>query len=111
MTIKLSAKKTYKIVREVRVPLRNTVEKISSRLDMSLTFTYAKKKSDTLERGKAPVPMSDETTMDFALTGNYNFTKSITGLAKIAYGRTENNKIRSSSKRFIEVTMTVTFRF
>jgi Motility related/secretion protein len=110
-SFKLTAKRDYKITRDIRIPLKNTVEKVTTTLNMSFSLTYSTNRGESKQIGSTPTVTRDTKKMDVDLTGNYNFTKTISGQAKIAYGESADNKNRAMTSRYVEVKLSARFQF
>ncbi len=109
--IKLTAKKSFNITREITVPLKNTKERITTRLDVGLTFDYEEENQVSQTPGSEPQPLSDTRKFDVSLTGSYQFSRSVTGKLLIAYGDSADNKNKTRSTRYINVSVSAGFTF
>lgn len=109
--VKLSAKKSFTITREITVPLKNTKEKINTRLDLGLGINYDLEKQISQTPGSKPQVMGDTRKFDFSLTGSYQFTRTVTGKLLIAYGDDADHKNKTRSTRYVNVNISAGFTF
>jgi len=108
---KFSAKKSLEITREITVPLTKTKQRIKSRLDVGLEIKLDQSKHTSRQGGQKPQVMGDGRKFDFALTGSYQFSKSVTGHTAITLGENADDKNKTRSSRCVGVRISASFSF
>ena len=111
MRISLSAKRTLSITREVKVPLRKTKERVTTKLDLTLTAKYDTDRSISRQRGQRSLVTGDTRQVDFTLAGNYQFSRTVTGRAALNVGENGDNKNRTRTARFVGLSLSASFSF
>ncbi len=109
--IMLSAKKSMTITREVTVPLKKTKERITTKLDLTLSFNYSAYQDVTRQMGYNPQVTADVKQYEAGLGGSYQFTRSVTGNMILNYGENADNKNRTRTTRYATVSLSASFSF
>lgn len=109
--VKFSAKKSLDITREITVPLTGVKQRIKSRLDLGLTIKFDRNQSVSQQTGQKPQVMADLRSFDFALNGSYQFSKSVTGHARIELGESADSKNKTRTSRYVAVNLSAGFSF
>jgi hypothetical protein len=109
--ISLTAKRSLTISREITVPLRKTKERITTKLDLSLTAKYEKQGVVVRQPGREPQVSADLRKWGISMGGGYQFSRSVTGRASMEFGEDANNKNRTGTKRYIGLSVTASFSF
>jgi len=105
------AKKSLSIVREVTIPIKNTRERITTKLDLSFTINFDTYRDLTRQVGYAPQVTADVRKVEVGLGGNYQFTRSVGGTIVINYGENADNKNRTRTTRYVTVNLSASFTF
>jgi hypothetical protein len=111
LRVSLTAKRTVNITREIRVPLRKTKERITTKLDLSLTAKYDTDRTVSRQSGGNSQVTADMRQIDFTLAGNYQFSRTISGRAALNLGENGNNKNRTNTARYAGLSMSASFSF
>jgi hypothetical protein len=109
--VSLTAKRSLNITREVTVPLRKTKERITTKLDVSLTFKYDADRSVNRQIGSVAQVSADTRRLDFSLAGGYQFSRTVNGRAVIEFGENGNAKNRTQTTRYVGLNLSASFTF
>jgi len=109
--ISLSAKKNFKITREVTVPLTGNKQRITSRLDLGLSLKLDQNRSATQEEGREAQVTADTSRLDFSVDGSYQFTRNVTGRVAISFGENADNKNTTKTARYVAMNISAGFTF
>ena len=111
MRLNLTAKKSLSITREITVPLKSTKQKVTTKLDLSLSFNFDRNRDVTSQAGYKPRVTSDTRKFEVALGGRYQFSRSVNGNLSINVGENADNKNRTRTTRFVGMSISAGFTF
>jgi hypothetical protein len=111
MRLSLTAKKSLTITREITVPLKETKQKVTTKLDLSLTFNFDRNRDVTSQAGYETQVTSDTRKFEVALGGRYQFSRSVSGNISIDVGESADNKNRTRTTRYVGVNISAAFTF
>jgi hypothetical protein len=109
--IALSAKRTFNVTREVTVPLTKAKERITTKLDVTFGIKLDKSRNVTQQRGQPEHVAGDNRRFDVDLTGNYQFSRSVTGQVSLNVGENADNKNNTRTARYAGVMVSASFSF
>lgn len=105
----LTAKKTFSITRQVRVPLTDRTQRMVTKMDLSFAVKLDRTKNTTQSAVQPLVVNKDIHVLDVSLQGSYEFTKRIKGNVRINFKETADSKTKINTLR--EIGMSVSARF
>lgn len=111
LRVSLTAKRSLNITRQIRVPLKKTKERITTKLDLSLTAKYDTDRAVSRQSGGNAQVTADTRQIDFTLAGNYQFSKTVSGRAALNLGENGNNKNRTNTARYVGLNLSASFSF
>jgi len=113
MTTRLTfaAKRSFRLSREVVVPITNEVKRISTKLDLSLTVNLDRMKRVTYEPGQEPFIAGDTRKFDFDLAGAYQFSRSVNGRVSLSFGENADYKNKTRTSRYVGLQVSASFSF
>ncbi|MCK4305932.1 MAG: cell surface protein SprA, partial [Candidatus Eisenbacteria sp.] len=109
--LSLSAKKNFKITREVTMPLTGSKQRVTTRLDLGMSLKLDRNRNATQEEGHKEQVTADTNRLDFSVDGSYQFTRSITGRVAISCGENADNKNKTKTSRYVAVNLSAGFTF
>ncbi len=109
--IQLTGKRSLNITREMTVPLKKSKERITTKLDLSLTARVDLDRNVSNQMGSRPQVLSDLRKIDISLGGTYQFSRAVSGRAAIDVGENADRKTRTRTSRYVGVNLSAAFTF